>query len=140
MWRAAPLLDIPSEALRGEFVPRLERLRLQALEDGFDAGLRLGRYQELAPQLLEATARYPLQERFHAQLMLVLAAAGRRAQALEAYQQARRALLDELGIEPGPELRAIHQQILAAGTQTAPAADTAPAREAPGTAGEDAAR
>jgi DNA-binding SARP family transcriptional activator len=140
LWRAAPLLDIPSEALRGEFVPRLERLRLQALEDGFDAGLRLGRYQELAPQLLEATTSYPLQERFHAQLMLALAAAGRRAQALEAYQRARRALLDELGIEPGPELLAIHQQILAAGAQTAPAADAAPAREAPGTAGEDAAR
>ena len=139
LWRAAPLLDIPSEALRGEFVPRLERLRLQALEDGFDAGLRLGRYQELAPQLLEATARYPLQERFHAQLMLALAAAGRRAQALDAYQQARRALIDELGIEPGPELRAIHQQILAADAQTAPAAGAAPAREAPGTASEDAA-
>jgi len=139
LWRAAPLLDIPSEALRGEFAPRLERLRLQALEDGFDAGLRLGRYQELAPHLLEASARYPLQERFHAQLMLALAAAGRRAQALGAYQRARRALIDELGIEPGPELRAIHQQILAAGVQTAPAADAAPAREAPGTAGEDAA-
>jgi DNA-binding SARP family transcriptional activator len=134
LWRAAPLLDIPSEALRGEFVPRLERLRLQALEDGFDAGLRLGRYQELAPQLLAATTSYPLQERFHAQLMLALAAAGRRAQALDAYQQARRALIDELGIEPGPELRAVHQQILAAGAQTAPAADATPAREAHGTA------
>jgi DNA-binding SARP family transcriptional activator/Tfp pilus assembly protein PilF len=139
LWRAAPLLDIPSEALRGEFAPRLERLRLQALEDGFDAGLRLGRYQELAQHLLDVTARYPLQERFHAQLMLALAAAGRRAQALDAYQRARRVLIDELGIEPGPELRAVHQRILAAGGQTAPPADATPAREAPGTADEDAA-
>ena len=110
LWRAAPLLDVPSEALRGEFVPRLERLRLQVLEDRFDAGLRLGQHQELIPQLLETTAQHPLQERFHAQLMLALASTGRRAQALDAYQEARRALVDELGIEPGPELRDIHQQ------------------------------
>jgi DNA-binding SARP family transcriptional activator len=49
LWRAAPLLDVPAEALRGEFVPRLERLRVQVLEDRFDAGLRLGHHQELIP-------------------------------------------------------------------------------------------
>ena len=113
LWRAAPLLDVPAEALRGEFVPRLERLRLQVLEDHFDAGLRLEQCQELIPQLLEMTARYPLQERFHAQLMLALAGTGQRAQALSAYQQARQVLISELGIEPGPDLRDIHQQILA---------------------------
>ena len=113
LWRAAPLLDVPAEALRGEFVPGLERLRLQALEDRFDAGLRLGHHQEVIPALLEATARHPLQERFHAQLMLALAGTGRRAQALRAYQQARRVLVDELGIEPAAELRVIHQRILA---------------------------
>jgi DNA-binding SARP family transcriptional activator/tetratricopeptide (TPR) repeat protein len=113
LWRAAPLLDVPSEALRGEFVPHLERLRLQVLEDCFDAGLRLEHHQELIPQLLDVTARYPLQERFHTQLMLALASTGRRAQALGAYQQARRVLVDELGIEPGPELRDIHRQVLA---------------------------
>ena len=113
LWRAAPLLDVPSEVLRSEFVPRLERLRLQVLEDRFDAGLRLGHHQELVPQLLEMTARHPLQERFHAQLMLALAETGRRAQALHAYQEARRVLVDELGIEPGPELRDIHRRILA---------------------------
>ena len=113
LWRAAPLLDVPSETLRGMFVPRLERLRLQVLEDRFDAGFRLGHHQELVPQLLEVTAQHPLQERFHAQLMLALATTGRRAQALQAYQEARRALISQLGIEPGPELRAIHRQILA---------------------------
>jgi DNA-binding SARP family transcriptional activator/tetratricopeptide (TPR) repeat protein len=112
LWRAAPLLDVAAEALRGEFVPRLERLRLQVLEDGFDAGLRLGQHQELIPQLLDITTKHPLQERFHAQLMLALASTGRRAQALHAYQEARRVLVDELGVEPGPELRDIHRQIL----------------------------
>jgi DNA-binding SARP family transcriptional activator/tetratricopeptide (TPR) repeat protein len=113
LWRAAPLLDVPAEALHGEFVPRLERLRLQALEDRFDAGLRLGHHQELIPELLDMTVRHPLQERFHAQLMLALAGTGRRAQVLDAYQEARRVLVGELGIEPGQELRDIHQQILA---------------------------
>jgi DNA-binding SARP family transcriptional activator len=113
LWRAAPLLDVPSEALRVGFVPRLERLRLQVLEDRFDAGLRLGHHRELVPQLLEMTAQNPLQERFHAQLMLALAGTGQRAQALDAYQQARRTLVDQLAIEPGPELRDIHRQVLA---------------------------
>ena len=113
LWRAAPLLDVAAEALHREFVPRLERLRLQVLEDRFDAGLRLGHHQELVPQLMEVTARHPLQERFHAQLMLALAVTGQRGQALRAYKQARRVLIEELGIEPGPQLRDIHQQILA---------------------------
>ena len=139
LWRAAPLLDIPAEVLRGKFVPQLERLRLQVLEDRFDAGLRLGRGQELIPQLLEATARHPLQERFHAQLMLALASTGQRAQALGAYQQARQVLIDELGVEPGPDLRHIHQQILAgdASQMTSGADDSRPAA-IPGTAGTGA--
>ncbi len=120
LWRAAPLLDVPSEVLRGEFVPGLERLRLQVLEDRFDAGMRLGHHQELIPALVDATARYPLQERLHAQLMLALASTGRRAQALRAYQQARRVLVDELGVEPGSELRAIHRQILAGDAEAIP--------------------
>ncbi|MGF7239194.1 MAG: BTAD domain-containing putative transcriptional regulator [Frankia sp.] len=113
LWRAAPLLDVPAEAVRGEFVPGLDRLRLQVLEDRFDAGLRLGHHQELVSQLLDATARNPLRERFHAQLMRALAGTGQRAQALRAYQEARMVLVDELGIEPGPEMRDIHQWILA---------------------------
>jgi DNA-binding SARP family transcriptional activator/tetratricopeptide (TPR) repeat protein len=113
LWRAAPLLDVPSEALRSEFVPPLERLRLQVLEDRFDAGLRLGHDQELVPQLVEVTARHPLRERFHGQLMLALARTGQQAQALQAYREVRRVLVDELAIEPGPELRDLHRRILA---------------------------
>jgi DNA-binding SARP family transcriptional activator/tetratricopeptide (TPR) repeat protein len=134
LWRAAPLLDVPGEVLRRQFVPRLEGLRLQVLEDRFDAGLRLGHRQELIPQLLDMVARHPLQERFHAQLMLALASTGRRAQALRAYQQARRVLVDELGIEPGPELRDIHQQILAdEAVQMTSRADSIWPGEVPGT-------
>jgi DNA-binding SARP family transcriptional activator len=112
LWRAAPLLDVPAEALRGEFVPHLERLRLQVLEDRLDAGLRLGQHQELIPQLQDLTARHPLHERFHAQSMLALASAGRRAEALSAYQRARAVIVADLGLEPGHELRAIHREIL----------------------------
>jgi DNA-binding SARP family transcriptional activator/tetratricopeptide (TPR) repeat protein len=119
LWRATPLLDVPSEALRGQFVPHLERLRLQVVEDRFDAGLRLGHHQELVPQLLDMTTQHPLQERFHAQLMLALTGTGRRAQALHAYQEARRVLVGELGIEPGPELRGIHRQVLEGGVMDA---------------------
>jgi DNA-binding SARP family transcriptional activator/tetratricopeptide (TPR) repeat protein len=139
LWRAAPLLDVPAEALRGEFVPRLERLRLQVLEDRVDAGLRLGQHQELIPHLLEVTTRHPLQERFHAQLMLALARTGRRAQALHAYQQARGVLVDELGIEPGPELRDIHRQILVGdAAQMVSRADDTQSGEVAGPAGTGA--
>ena len=135
LWRAAPLLDVPADVLRGDFVPGLEWLRLQALEDSFEAGLRLGHYEELIPKLMEVAVRYPLQERLHAQLMLALAASGQRAQALRVYQQARRALVDELGIEPGPELRNIHQRILAsAAGQVTSSADCAELGKFPGAA------
>jgi DNA-binding SARP family transcriptional activator/tetratricopeptide (TPR) repeat protein len=130
LWRAAPLLDVPSEALRGQFVPHLERLRLQVIEDRFDAGLRLGHHRELVPQLLDVTTQHPLQERFHAQLMIALTGIGRRAQALHAYQEARRVLVGELGIEPGPELRDIHRQVLEGGVMDA---DERPGASATGT-------
>jgi tetratricopeptide (TPR) repeat protein len=98
--------------LRDRFVPRLEQLRLQALEDRAEADLRLGRQDRLIPELRELAAEHPVRERFHAQLMEALARAGRQAEALDAYRQARRALVEELGIEPGPQLRLLHQQIL----------------------------
>ena len=74
LWRGDPLLDIPSHLLRDEFVPRLEQLRLQALQDQIEAALRLGQHDQLVPRLRDLTARQPLQERFHGQLMQALAA------------------------------------------------------------------
>ena len=113
LWRGEPLLDVPSQSLRGEFVPRLGQLLVQVREDLIEAELRLGRHGRLVSQLRELTASYPLRERFHAQLMLALVRGGRRAEALEAYQDARRVLVDQLGIEPGFDLRDLHERILA---------------------------
>jgi DNA-binding SARP family transcriptional activator/Tfp pilus assembly protein PilF len=112
LWRGEPLRDVPSQVLRDGCVPRLERLRVQAFEDHAEAQLQLGRYEQLVSELRELIGSHPLRERFHAQLMLALAAVGRRAEALDAYQSARRALVEQLGVEPGPQLRELHQKIL----------------------------
>jgi len=112
LWRGTPLLDVPSQVLRDRFVPRLEQMRLQVLEDHIEADLRLHRHDQLVPELRDLTSQHPMRERFHAQLMEALACTGRQAEALDAYRQARRALVDELGIEPGPQLRLLHQKIL----------------------------
>ena len=116
LWRGAPLTDVPSQPLHGQIVPRLEQLRLQTLENNAQARLHLGHHERLVPQLRDLAASHPLRERFHAQLMLALARSGRQAEALTAYQHARQALVDELGIEPGPELRNLHERILASDT------------------------
>jgi DNA-binding SARP family transcriptional activator/tetratricopeptide (TPR) repeat protein len=136
LWRGTPLLDVPSQVLRDRFVPALEHLRLQALEDGAEADLRLGRHDRLIPQLRDLTAQHPMRERFHGQLMEALARAGRQAEALEAYRHARRVLVDQLGIEPGPQLQILHQHILVGGSALAPPPadqDSTPRPPAPGT-------
>ena len=112
LWRGAPLADVPSELLIREEVPRLEELRLQAEEWRADAALHLARHDELIAGLQALTTRHPLRERFHAQLMLAFYRCGRQAEALAVYQHARQVLIDEVGIEPGPELRQLHQQVL----------------------------
>jgi DNA-binding SARP family transcriptional activator len=113
LWRGEPLLDVPSQLLRDMFVPQFERQRVQVAEDWIEAELRLGRQEQVLEQLRDLTARYPLRERFHVQLMLALAHSGRRAEALTAFQDARKTLVTELGVEPGRELRALHERILA---------------------------
>jgi DNA-binding SARP family transcriptional activator len=131
LWRGPPLADIPSESLRRDDVQYLEALRLQAEEWRADAALRLGRHDELVPGLQSLAARHPLRERLHAQLILALYRCGRQAEALAAYQHARDTLVEELGVEPGPELRKLHQRLLS----TDPAlAFTGPGRE-PGLTG-----
>ena len=120
LWRGAPLLDISSQTLRDEFVPWIEQLHLQAMEDHAEAELRLGWHNRLVPRLRELTVLHPLRERFHTQLILALNHCGRQAEALEAYRTARQTMLDELGMEPGAELRSVQQRILAG--QVAPIA------------------
>jgi DNA-binding SARP family transcriptional activator/tetratricopeptide (TPR) repeat protein len=114
LWRGAPLADVPSEVLRREEVPRLEQMRLQAQEWHIEAALHLGRHDQLVPTLRALIAQHQLRERFHGQLMLALYQGGRQGDALAAYRDARQMLVDELGVEPGPELRRLHQRILAA--------------------------
>jgi DNA-binding NarL/FixJ family response regulator/DNA-binding SARP family transcriptional activator len=120
LWRGQPLSDAPSQLLRDSLVPQFERQRVQVAEDWIEAELRLGRYEPVLEQLRGLTARYPLRERFHVQLMLALAHSGRRAEALTAYQDARKTLVAELGVEPGWELRALHERILAGDDEMPP--------------------
>jgi len=114
LWRGAALADVPSELLLRDEVPGLDELRLQAEEWRADAALHLGRHDELVAGLQALAARHPLRERFHALLMLAFYRCGRRAEALAAYQFARQVLIDELGTEPGRELRQLLQQVLSA--------------------------
>jgi DNA-binding SARP family transcriptional activator len=128
LWRGAALADIPSESLRRAEVPDLEALRLQAEEWRNDAALHLGGHAELVPGLQSLAARHPLREGFHIQLMLALYRCGRQAEALAAYQRARDILVAELGIEPGPGLRDLQQQILSADPALAAAGRVGPSR------------
>src|SRR5579871_4702534 len=113
LWRSTPLADVPCQALRDAWLPRLEQNRLQALESRFEADLQLGHSDRVVPELRELIVHHPLRERFRWQLMLALAGTARQAEALGAYQDARRVLVEQLGVEPGPELRELHRRILA---------------------------
>ena len=113
LWRGTPFADTGYERLAREQVPPLSELRLQAAEWRAEAGLALGRHAELVGELAGWCAAEPLRERFAALKMLALYRGGRQAEALAAYQQARWMLVDELGVEPGEELRRLHQQVLA---------------------------
>jgi DNA-binding SARP family transcriptional activator len=112
LWRGPPLADVALEPCAPSELARLEALRLAALEYRVDADLALGRHAELVPELQALVDEHPLRERLGAQLMLALYRSGRQADALASYRQARRALQDQVGLEPGPELRRLEQAIL----------------------------
>jgi DNA-binding SARP family transcriptional activator/tetratricopeptide (TPR) repeat protein len=112
LWRGNPLVDVPSNVLITAEVPRLDALRMQAQEWRMDAGLARGLHAELVGELTQLARDHPWRERFHAQLMLALYRCGRQAEALAAYQRTRRMLVDELGVEPGRELRDLQAGIL----------------------------
>ena len=112
LWRGPPLADLAYESFTGLEVARLDELRASAQADLLDAELELGRHAELIPELEAAIAERPFDERPRAQLMLALYRAGRQADALRAYSQARRTLDEELGLEPGAQLRELEQAIL----------------------------
>jgi len=113
-WRGPVLEDLPVPAALQPDIERLEELRMVVLEDSIQARQELNEPAVLAAELAELTARHPLRERLWAHLMLALYRAGRQADALDAYQHIYRLLDQELGVQPGPALQRLHQQILAA--------------------------
>ena len=112
LWRGPPLGDFAYNGFAQAEIARLEDERVACVEDRIDQDLAAGRHVELTGELEALVAQHPLRERLRAQLMLALYRSGRQGEALEAYQAARVSLVDELGIEPGRDLRALHQQIL----------------------------
>jgi DNA-binding SARP family transcriptional activator len=115
LWRGPAFADLAYEPFAQAEIRRLEELRQTALEERIEADLGRGRHDEVVPELERLVAAEPLRERLHCQLMLALYRSGRQADALAAYRTARQTLVDELGIEPGPELKRLEQEILRQG-------------------------
>jgi DNA-binding SARP family transcriptional activator len=126
LWRGRPLADFGYETWAQGEIGRLEEVRSSLLEDRIDADLELGRHSELVGELESLVAEHPLRERLRGQLMLALYRCGRQAEALEAYQDARRVLVEELGIEPSAPLQQLSRSILRQETGLEPVAASAP--------------
>jgi predicted ATPase/DNA-binding SARP family transcriptional activator len=129
LWRGPALVDVVDEPFAAAEARRLEELRLDAVELAIDGDLAAGRHREVIGELEALASEQPLREKLHAQRMLALYRAGRQAEALGAYRDARRVLVEEIGIEPGPELRELERRILAQDPALGPPA--APAMFAP---------
>jgi DNA-binding SARP family transcriptional activator len=124
LWRGPALADFAYESFAQPAIARLEEIRLAAIELRMDADLALGRHDELVGELEALVAEHPLRERLRRALMTALYRSGRQAEALDAYREARRVLVGELGIEPSTALQELERAIL----QQDPALDVAPAR------------
>ncbi|MFA7758769.1 AfsR/SARP family transcriptional regulator [Streptomyces sp. NRRL B-2790] len=129
LWHGPALGDVTEQLAQAEG-PRLEEARLAALEEHAEAALALGRHGDLVPALTGQVRNHPLRERPRGQLMTALYRCGRQADALAVYDEGRRFLAADLGIDPGPALRALHQQILT-GTLPHPPAPPRPATTSP---------
>jgi DNA-binding SARP family transcriptional activator len=112
LWRGEPLADLAFEPFAAAEIRRLEELRLAAVEEWIDAELESDRHAAVVSALESLVAQHPLRERLRGQQMLALYRSGRQAEALGAYQSARRALVEELGLDPSPQLQELHAQIL----------------------------
>lgn len=111
LWRGEPLAGVNSSALERTAVS-LDDRRRATIEQWAQLELSLGRHDEIYPELRALVDQYPLHERLHGYLMIALCRSGRRAEALQVFRNARTTLIEELGLEPGEELRAIHQDVL----------------------------
>jgi WD40 repeat protein/DNA-binding SARP family transcriptional activator len=112
LWRGTPLADLTFEAFAQADIARLEEQRLAALETRVAADLEAGKHADLVGELRQLVADHPTREQLAGQLMLALYRCGRQAEALQAFQDARRRLVEDIGVEPGPELRELQDAIL----------------------------
>jgi DNA-binding SARP family transcriptional activator len=112
LWLGPTLAGLLLESHGRDEIAQLDEMRLTALMDRIDCDLALGRHEQVLGELQVLVGEHPLRERLRAQQMLALYRAGRQAEALEAYQQAREVLVEELGIEPSPALQRLQQGIL----------------------------
>ena len=112
LWRGSALAEFAFDDFAQAETRRLEELRLVAREEKIEADLELGRHGDVIGELEALVRDFPLRETFRRQSMLALYRAGRQAEALEVYQDARARFIDELGIEPGPELKRLQSEIL----------------------------
>ena len=112
LWRGRPLADLESEPFAGLEARRLETLRIQAVEDRIDTELALGRHAVVCPELEQLVTEHPMRERLRGQLMIALYRCGRQADALQTYQEGRSLLVEELAVEPGPQLRQLQRAVL----------------------------
>src|SRR6476659_294220 len=113
LWRGEPLAEFAYDDFAVSAIARLSESRLALLEERLDLELRLGRHQRAVVQLEQLVADHPLREGLRGLVMLALYRAGRQADALRTFQEARLLLVDELGLEPGPALRRLESAILA---------------------------
>jgi predicted ATPase/class 3 adenylate cyclase len=132
LWRGAPLADLAYEPFAQTEIARLEDLRVGAVELTIEAKIALGRHSEVIGQLEQLVDEHPYREALHAQLMLALYRADRQADALQAYQNARKQLVEDLGIEPGARLRELERAVLAQDDSLAVEEPAAPAEQPPG--------
>jgi DNA-binding SARP family transcriptional activator len=112
LWRGPALADFAYEPFAQDEIRRLEELRLSALEDRIEADLALGRHEEVVAELEWLAREHGLRERMQRLRLIALYRCGRQAEALEAYRTTWRRLVDELGVEPGPELKELERMIL----------------------------
>jgi lactate 2-monooxygenase len=112
LWRGPALADLAFEPFAASEAKRLEEARLAALENRIDSDLALGKHHDLIGELEQLVAPHPLRERLRGQLIVSLYRAGRQAEALAVYREARRLLSEELGLEPGPALKELERRIL----------------------------